>query len=93
MKLDCSSNCPIACVDEESQKETQGTKAMRVKDRVILYACTNATRTNKVPLSMICRAKESRCFRNHAKKLDNYCQAKYQNFSKMVATISQLHQL
>ncbi len=42
---------------------------IKAKDIVTLYVCTNATRTDKVPLSMIGRAKKARCFRNHAKNL------------------------
>ncbi len=68
------SNCSY--VVEESQKGAQVTKATKAKDRVTLYVCTNATRTDKFPLSMIGRAKKPRCFRNHANKLDYYSQAK-----------------
>lgn len=63
-------------VDNESAKDARGTKAMKAKDRVTLYVCTNATGTDKVPLSIIGKSKEPRCFRNHPKKLDYYSQAK-----------------
>lgn len=46
----------------ENRKSVRGTKAMRAKDRVTAYVCTNATGV-KVPMAIIGKAKSPRCFR------------------------------
>lgn len=48
--------------DFEDRKSVRGTKAMRAKDRITAYVCTNAT-GQKVPMSIIGTAKNPRCFR------------------------------
>ena len=47
----------------EVRKRTRGTKAQKAKDRVTLITCTNATGTHKIPLVMIGKAENPRCFR------------------------------
>ena len=47
----------------EERRQVRGTKAQKVKDRVTLITCTNATGTHKIPLSMIGKAAKPRCFR------------------------------
>ena len=37
----------------ENRKTARGTKAMKAKDRVSAYMCTNATGTGKVPIAII----------------------------------------
>lgn len=49
----------------ENRKTARGVKAMKAKDRVTAYMCTDAT-GRKVPLSLIGTAKEPRCFRIRA---------------------------
>ena len=56
-------------VKKEHSKTARGTKHMKAKDRVTLYIATNATGTDKVPLGMIGKAKQPRCFRNQQQKL------------------------
>ena len=47
----------------ENRKTARGTKGMKAKDRVSVYMCTNATGTAKVPMSIIGKSKNPRCFR------------------------------
>ena len=47
----------------ENRKTARGTKGMKAKDRVSAYMCTNATGTAKVPMSIIGKSKNPRCFR------------------------------
>lgn len=47
----------------ENRKTARGTKSMKAKDRVSAYMCTNATGTGKVPMSIIGKSKNPRCFR------------------------------
>ena len=47
----------------ENRKTARGTKSMKTKDHVSAYICTNATRTGKVPIGIICKSKSPRCFR------------------------------
>ena len=55
------------------EKNVRGTKAMKSKDCVTLYVATNATRTRKVPLSMIGTSENPRCFgQNQAKRKFKY---------------------
>jgi hypothetical protein len=50
---------------KKSELETaRGTKLMKAKGCVTLYITTNADGTDKVPLSMIGKPKEPRCFVN-----------------------------
>lgn len=46
----------------ESRKTVRGTKDMTAKDRLTLYVCTNATGSAKVPVSIIGRSQNPRCF-------------------------------
>ena len=46
----------------ENKKPLPGTKAMRAKDIIAAYVCTNTTGT-KVPMYIIGTAKNPRCFR------------------------------
>lgn len=48
----------------ENKKTARGTKAMKAKDRVSVYICTNATGSAKVPRAMIGKSKNPRCFRD-----------------------------
>ena len=47
----------------EVRRCTRGTKAQKAKDRVTLITCTNATGTHEIPLVMIGKAENPRCFR------------------------------
>ena len=55
-------------------KNARGNKLMKAKDRVTIYVCTNADGSDKVPLSMIGKAKEPRCFVRRKKKLRYFSQ-------------------
>ena len=46
----------------ENRKTARGTKAMKAKDRVSAYMCTNATGTGKVPIAIIGKSKSLGCF-------------------------------
>lgn len=46
----------------ENFKSVRGTKAMKAKDRITAYVCTNAIGT-KLPMAVIGKAKNPRCFR------------------------------
>ena len=70
-------------VKQEDVKTVRGTKLMKAKDRVTLYVTTNATGTDKVPLSLIGKSKNPRCFRNKTLKLKYYNQAKAWSDSKV----------
>ncbi len=48
----------------EQRRRVRGTKAKKAKDRVTLITCTNATGTHKIPLAMIGKAANPRCFRS-----------------------------
>ncbi len=48
----------------EQRRRVRGTKAQKAKDRVTLITCTNATGTHKIPLAMIGKAANPRCFRS-----------------------------
>jgi hypothetical protein len=64
---------------KKSELETAcGTKLMKAKDCVTLYITTNADGTDKVPLSMIGKPKEPRCFvnRQHWLPMKYYSQKK-----------------
>ena len=57
-----------------SENNVRGTKSMKSKDRVTLYIATNATGSQKVPLSMIGGSKNPRCFgRRQEKRKFMYC--------------------
>ena len=47
----------------ENRKTARGTKGMKAKDSVSAYMCTNATGTANVPMSIIGKSKNPRCFR------------------------------
>lgn len=47
----------------ENRKTTRGTKAMKFKDRLSAYMCANADGSVKVPMSIIGKAKNPRCFK------------------------------
>jgi hypothetical protein len=51
----------------KAARSARGTKSMKAKDRVTLYITTNATGTDLVPLSMIGKSENPRCFTNHPK--------------------------
>jgi hypothetical protein len=51
----------------KAARSARGTKSMKAKNRVILYITTNATGTVLVPLSMIGKSENPRCFTNHPK--------------------------
>ena len=55
-------------------KNARGTKLMKAKDRTTVFVCTNATGTDKVPLSLIGKAKSPRCFENRNMKSKYYSQ-------------------
>lgn len=68
---------PNRCyVKEENVKTARGTKLMKAKDRLTLYVCTNASGSDMVPLSVIGKSKNPRCFRIRSPKLPYYNQAK-----------------
>jgi hypothetical protein len=46
----------------KTEKNVRGSKSMKYKDCVTLYTATNATGSQKVPLSMIGNSKHPRCF-------------------------------
>ena len=46
----------------ENRKNVRGTKAQKAKERVTLITCTNATGTHKIPLAMIGKPANPRCF-------------------------------
>ena len=73
----------LSYVKQEDVKTVRGTKLMKAKDRVTLYVTTNATGTDKVPLSLIGKSKNPRCFRNKTLKLKYYNQAKAWSDSKV----------
>jgi hypothetical protein len=47
---------------QKKEKSITGTKSMKAKDQITLYICTNATRSQKVPLSTIVISKNPNCF-------------------------------
>lgn len=47
----------------EGKRSVRGLKSMHAKDRITAYICTNADDTDKVPLSLIGKDKNPRCFR------------------------------
>jgi hypothetical protein len=51
-------------VKKSESETTHGTKLMKAKDCVTLYITTNADGMDKVPLSMIGKPKQPRCFVN-----------------------------
>ena len=63
MKPDCTFDIPQASVHNRPD-ETK-----KAKERVIINACANASGTTKLPLFLIDKAKNPRCFRNINKEL------------------------
>eukprot|EP00171_Calliarthron_tuberculosum_P005173 IDg5173t1 len=64
--MDCSSNCcrkRTYVSRKENKKTIRGTKQMGAKDRVTAYLCANADGSGKVPIAIIGKAKNPRCFR------------------------------
>ncbi len=59
---------------KEDFKDARGSKLMKAKDRVTIYVCTNADGTDKVPLSMIGKPKQPRCFVNRTLKMKYFSQ-------------------
>ena len=47
----------------EDRKSLRGVKAMKAKDRVTAFVCTNASGTKKLPMAIIGTAKQPRCFK------------------------------
>jgi len=47
----------------EARRTVRGTKGMSAKDRVTAYVCTNAGGSHKVPMALIGKALNPRCFR------------------------------
>ena len=56
--------------------EARGAKLIKAKDRVTIYVATNATGNDLVPLSLIGKLKQPRCFRGRTLKLRYYSQAR-----------------
>lgn len=63
-------------VKKEDYKHARGYKLMKAKNRTTVYVCTNASGTDKVPLSIIGTAKTPRCFVGRTKKLQYFNQKK-----------------
>jgi hypothetical protein len=63
-------------VKRSEVKTARGTKMMKVKDRVTIYVCTNASGTDFYPLSIIGKSAKPHCFRSHSLKLQYYNQKK-----------------
>ena len=63
-------------VKKSEVKTARGTKMMKVKDRITIYVCTNASGTDFCPLSIIGKSGKPHCFRNHSLKLTYYSQKK-----------------
>ena len=51
-------------LESEGKKSVRGTKAIKAKDRVTAFCCTNADGTDKVEFSIIGKSKNPRCFRS-----------------------------
>ena len=56
-------------VKVEMARAARGSKFTKANDRVTLYVATNATGTDLVPLSMIGKSLNPRCFVNHQQQL------------------------
>jgi len=72
-------------VKVEKACAARGSKLMKAKDRVTLYVATNKTGTVIVPLSMIGKSQNPRCFKNHPKKLVYFSQKKACSDGKVFA--------
>lgn len=59
----------------EDRKTARGTKYMKAKDRVSAIMCTNAPGTFKVPMTIIGKSKNPRCFRRRDPPLKYLSQA------------------
>jgi uncharacterized phosphosugar-binding protein len=78
----------------EDLSTANGTKLMKAKDRITLYVITNASGTDMVPLNVIEKSKNQRCFRILPTELPYYDQAKAwseKSLFIMVAVLSELH--
>jgi hypothetical protein len=60
----------------QSERIVRGSKAMRQKDRVTVYVATNATGSDKIPLSIIHSVESPRCFDYHQHRLKYFVQKK-----------------
>ena len=47
----------------ETRKTARGCKAMKAKYRITGYACTNASGTHQVPMGVIGKTQQPRCFK------------------------------
>ena len=70
-------------IPNEERRQVRGTKAQKVKDRVTLITCTNATGTHKIPLAMIGKAAKPRCFRVRQSPIPYNNQSNAWNDSKL----------
>lgn len=59
----------------EKRQSARGTKGMKAKDRVSAYMCTNATGSGKLPMSIIGKSKNPRCFRKAPPPIKYFSQA------------------
>ncbi|PXF45097.1 Jerky protein-like [Gracilariopsis chorda] len=59
----------------EDKHHVLGTKDMKAKARVSLFVCTNATGTLKVPMYVIGKAPNPRCFRKGSQGMSYFSQA------------------
>ena len=72
-------------IKADEAKTARGTKNMKVKDRVTIFVTTNATGTDLVPLSLIGKSKNPRCFKNARLRLKYFDQKKAWSDSKVFA--------
>ena len=63
-------------VKKDELRSAQGTKIMKLKDRVTVYVCSNASGTDFFPLSLIGKSAKPHCFRGFSLKLKYYDQKK-----------------
>lgn len=61
--------------NSENRPTARGTKDMRAKNRLSAYMCTNATGSTKVPLAVIGKSKNPRCFRHKQPPVKYFQQA------------------
>lgn len=59
----------------ENRKTARGTKDMKTKDRLSAYMCANATGSAKVPLAIIGKSENPRCFRHKQPPVKYFQQA------------------
>lgn len=61
----------------KGRKPFGGTEVMEAKDRISVYLCTNATCSLKVPISMIDKAQNPRCFKRRPWPVKYFAQKNY----------------